>query len=147
MHKYILMLHIISATVWTGGHLVLALTVLPRVLKSKNINELKQFEAGFEKIGIPALIIQLLTGLWLALIMLPDMRNWFQHENPFAHLILLKLFLLITTLVLGIHARFRILPKLNEKNLKSLSYHIISITIIAVFFVIVGVSFRTGGLF
>ncbi len=147
MHKYILMLHIISATVWTGGHLVLALTVLPRVLKSKNINELKQFESGFERVGIPALLIQVITGIWLAYNLVPDVKIWFRHDNPISQLILFKLFLLLATLVLAAHARFRIIPKLNENNLRLLSYHIIPVTIISVLFVIVGVSFRTGGLF
>ncbi len=141
------MLHIISATVWTGGHLVLALTVLPRVLKSKNINELKQFESGFERVGIPALLIQVITGIWLAYNLVPDVKIWFRHDNPISQLILFKLFLLLATLVLAAHARFRIIPKLNENNLRLLSYHIIPVTIISVLFVIVGVSFRTGGLF
>jgi putative copper export protein len=147
VYIFFLFLHIISATVWTGGHLVLTLTVLPKIWKSRDIDELTKFESGFEKIGIPALIIQVITGLWLAYNLLPDIKSWFQHDNPMAHLILLKLFLLLSTLALAAHARFRLIPKLNENNLKSLSYHIITITVIAVLFVIVGVSFRTGGLF
>ncbi|OGU38707.1 MAG: copper resistance protein CopD [Ignavibacteria bacterium GWB2_35_12] len=147
MHKYILMLHVISATVWAGGHLILSLTVLPRVLKTKNVSELLHFESGFEKVGIPSLIIQVITGIWLAYDFVPDVESWFLPHDHMSHLVTIKLFLLLTTIGLAIHARFKIIPNLNENNLKKLSYHIIPVTIIAVLFVIVGVSFRTGGLF
>ena len=34
MYLGILFLHILAATIWTGGHIVLATTVLPRALKA-----------------------------------------------------------------------------------------------------------------
>ncbi|MBI5323785.1 MAG: CopD family protein [Ignavibacteriae bacterium] len=147
MHKYILMLHVISASVWAGGHLILVFTVLPKVLQTKNIEMLKRFESGFEKIGMPALLIQVITGIWMAHDFVPDIKSWFLPHDQMAHLISLKIFLLLLTIGLAIDARIRIIPKLNENNLKSLAYHIIPVTIIAVLFIIVGVSFRTGSIF
>jgi len=35
--KILVLLHILSATIWTGGHLVLAIIVLPKALKKKRI--------------------------------------------------------------------------------------------------------------
>jgi len=55
--------------------------------------------------------------------------------------------LLLITLLLALHARFGIIPKLSNDNLSKLAYHIITVTVIAVLMVIVGVSFRFGGLF
>ncbi|WP_315980488.1 hypothetical protein [Aliamphritea spongicola] len=44
-----MLLHVLAATVWTGGHLVLAVGVLPRVLKHSDVAYIKAFESGFEK--------------------------------------------------------------------------------------------------
>ncbi|TDO16827.1 MULTISPECIES: hypothetical protein [Halomonas] len=37
MIAMLLLLHLLGATVWTGGHLVLAATILPRVLKGRDV--------------------------------------------------------------------------------------------------------------
>ena len=147
MYSYILLLHILAATIWTGGHLVLATTILPRVLKEKSPSDLFRFESGYERVGIPALIIQVITGLWLAHNLMPEIGLWFSVGNPISRLIFVKLILLLLTVLFAIDARLRIIPNLTDRNLMSLAYHIIPVTIISVLFVIVGVSFRTGGLF
>ena len=147
MYSYILLLHVLAATIWTGGHLVLATTILPRVLKEKSTSDLLRFESGYERIGIPALIIQVVTGLWLAHNLMPEISLWFSVVNPISRLILVKLILLLVTVLFAIDARLRIIPNLTNRNLMSLAYHIIPVTVISVLFVIVGVSFRTGGLF
>lgn len=147
MYKYILLLHMLAATIWTGGHLVLAITILPRVLKERSPSDLLRFESGYERVGIPALIIQVVTGVWLAHNLMPDVGMWFSFDNSISGLIFVKLSLLLLTALFAVDARLRIIPKLTEQNLMSLAYHIIPVTVISVLFVIVGVSFRTGGLF
>jgi putative copper export protein len=137
-------MHLLAATVWTGGHLVLALGVLPRVLKQKSIDELSRYESSFERIGIPALLIQVATGFWLAHRMVPDMGQWFNFANPVSRVILAKLSLLLLTVILAADARLRIIPKLSGDNLTSLVWHIVPVTVVSVLFVVVGVSFRTG---
>lgn len=144
MHGILLLLHVLAATVWTGGHLVLALTVLPRVLKEKAPRELLRFESAYERIGIPALVIQVVTGLWMAYRMVPDVGQWFAFQNPLSRLIGFKLILLTITIAFAIDARLRIIPKLSEQNLTALAWHIIPVTLVSVLFVVVGVSFRTG---
>ena len=72
MYPWIFSLHLLAATVWTGGHLVLALTVLPRALRLRNPQVLLDFEQGYEKLGMPALAIQVASGLWMALQLVPD---------------------------------------------------------------------------
>ena len=82
MHGILLLLHVLAATVWTGGHLVMALAVLPRVLKEKSPAELSRFESAYERIGIPALLLQVITGLWMAYRMVPDVGQWFAFSQP-----------------------------------------------------------------
>lgn len=147
MYGMLLLLHILGATIWTGGHLVLALTVLPRALRDKSPSELLRFESGYERIGIPALLIQVATGLSLAYRMVPDVSQWFDFGNPVSRLIALKLLLLTITVAFAADARLRVIPRLSEDNLPSLAWHIIPVTAVSVLFVFVGVSFRIGWLY
>lgn len=146
MYKYLLLIHVLGATIWTGGHLVLALTVLPKALRTKNVEAIRQFESGYERIGMPALLVQVITGLWLAYRVLPDPAAWFSFGSHTSTYILLKLASLTLTLILALHARLRIIPRLDERRLTLLGYHIASVTILAVILVSLGVGFRTGGL-
>jgi putative copper export protein len=145
MYKYIILLHILGATIWTGGHLILSFVILPKALKNKSVEIIQNFESPFEKIGIPALILQVVTGLYLAHNMLPDFSIWFSFIPGVPTYVGYKLILLLLTVVFAADARLRIIPRLNEKNLTVLAWHIIPVTIISVLFIVVGVSFRTGG--
>ena len=144
MYGLALLLHILAATIWTGGHIVLSVVVLPKVLRERSPARLLEFESVYEKIGMPVLIIQVITGLFLAYRMLPDVSQWLDFSNPIAHPILLKLSLLTLTLCFAMSARFRVIPHLSDKNLTTMAWHIIPVTIISILFVITGVSFRTG---
>jgi len=147
LYRHILLLHILGATVWTGGHLVLSCTVLPRALKNRSVEIIREFESGFEKIGIPALLIQVGTGLWLAYTRMPSLTDWLDTENPVSRLVLVKLALLLFTVILALHARLAILPILTVQALPRLAFHIITVTVFSVLFVWTGVAFRTGGFF
>lgn len=147
MHGLLLLLHLLGATVWTGGHIILCLTVLPKVLKERSTERLLNFESAFEKVGMPAIALQVITGLMLAYRLVPDVEQWFNMANPLAHGIAAKLLLLGLTLAFALHARFRVIPHLSEKNLTLMAWHIIPVTILSVLFVVVGVSFRTGWLY
>lgn len=147
MDKLMLVFHILAATVWTGGHLVLAVAILPRALRRNAPEMVFQFDSAFERMAIPALLLLVATGLWLAYRMIPDVSAWFSFESRVSTLIVTKLALLALTIVLAVDARVRIIPHLGSAALKKLAYHIILVTIVAVLFVIVGVGFRTGGVF
>ncbi len=66
---------------------------------------------------------------------------------PIATTIGVKLILLAVTLALAVHARLRLIPRLDEGTLRPLAFHIIAITVVAVLMVVAGVGFRTGGVF
>jgi len=142
-----LFLHILAATIWTGGHIVLSVVILPKVLESRSAEQLLEFESVYEKIGMPALIIQVVTGLWLAFNLLPDVEQWFDLSNPLAHGILGKLSLLGLTLCFALDARFRVIPSLRSETLADMAWHIVPVTLFSIMFVAVGVSFRAGWLY
>lgn len=144
MYGTMLLLHILAATIWTGGHLVLAIAILPRVLRERSPARLLEFESAYERVGMPALVVQVATGLWLAHRMVPELSRWLAFGDPVATLVGVKLLLLATTVGFALDARLRLIPKLSEKNLGALAWHIVPVTIVSVLFVVVGVSFRTG---
>jgi putative copper export protein len=146
LFKILVILHTLGATIWTGGHLVLAVTVLPQALKNRDPDRIHQFEEHFEGFGLIALLIQVITGLWLTWIYFPGFQNFWAFDSFLSTYIGIKLCLLIGTLALAIHARFFIIPNLAKETLNSLAYHIVGVTILAVLFVILGAGIRLGGL-
>ena len=146
-YKLIVLIHVLFATIWVGGHLILSIGFLPRALKQKDPAIIQQFESKYEPIGLPALAILVLTGLWLRIFYDSQLLGWFTFRGSLATHLALKVILVVLTLILAIHARFRIIPKLKPENLKALAFHIIAVTVIGVLLVILGVSIRTGGLF
>jgi len=147
MYGLILFLHILGATVWTGGHIVLSVVVLPGVLRDRAPERLLRFESVFEKIGMPALLVQVVTGVLLARRLIPDFAGWFDFSNPVAHVIVTKLTLLAITVALALDARFRVLPGLDPSRLTDMAWHIVPVTVLSVLFVVAGVSLRTGWLY
>lgn len=145
MYKYVLLLHVLAATVWTGGHLVLTIAILPRVMRERSPRRLLEFESAFEKMGIPALAILVISGPWMALQSMPDASDWFVSEDLAAQLVRTKLILLAITALLAVDTRLRIIPRLREDHLVSLAWHIVPVTVVAVLFVVAGVAFRVGG--
>lgn len=145
LFKILVVLHVLGATVWTGGHLVLAATVLPQALKHRDPDRIHQFEEHFEGFGLSALFLQVITGLGLTWIYFPNFQSFFAFDSYLSTYIGLKLLLLIGTIALAIHARFFIIPNLTQETLNSLAYHIVGVTTLAVLFVIFGAGIRLGG--
>jgi len=142
MHTYILTLHILAATIWTGGHLILATVILPKILKNKDVEGLMAFEMNYEKIGMPALIIQVITGFYLIYNLAPNINTWFSFSNFNTTRIGIKLILLIVTILFAMSAKFFVIPKLSKKTLPIMAFHIISVTCLGIAFVIIGSSFK-----
>lgn len=140
----VLSLHILGATIWAGGHLILAVTILPEALRERRAATVSEFEQRFERIGLPALAVQIVTGLWLAERLLGSPDHWFD-DNSVARTVQVKLGLLAVTDGLAVHARFRVIPKLSDATLPTLAWHIRIVTLAAVLFVLAGASIRFGG--
>ncbi|CAM2807593.1 CopD family protein [Shewanella amazonensis] len=159
MYATILLLHLLGAILWTGGHLVLTLSILPAALKNKDPQPLLDFESRFEKLAMTALAVQVTTGMMLARHYLPNPALWFAEAQPFSAIIKTKLLLLLLTLLTALSARFRVLPQLvaeaschtrdktNSHLLYTMAGHIVVVTLLAMAFVITGLSVRTGWLY
>lgn len=145
MYPYVFALHLLAATVWTGGHLVLALAVLPRALRARSPEALLAFEQAYEPVGMPALAIQVATGVWMALQLVPDWGQWFSPQAPLANAVALKLALLAGTVLVAAHARLRVIPYLRAETLVLMAWHVGAVTLLSVGFVLTGVAFRYGG--
>ena len=143
-YRLLVALHLLGAAVWVGGHLVLSISVLPRALRARDPGIIREFESGFERLGIPALLVQVVTGLGLAYHWAPRVAGWLSPSTPQARLILLKLVLLAATVALATHARLRVLPTLEAATLRILAYHIVAVTLLGVGLLLAGVAIRTG---
>lgn len=143
LHKWLVILHVLGATIWVGGHLILSIRFLPAGLRKKDPDIIKAFEQKYETIGIPSLALQVITGVWMAL---NYNSNLIGFANGIETAISIKLILLLTIVLLAIHARFFILPKLSADKLVSLAGHIIAVTLISVVLLYLGVSIRFGGI-
>jgi hypothetical protein len=146
VHLVVLGSHLLGATVWTGGHLVLALGVLPGALRARDPLRLAGFERAFSAVGIPALGVQVATGLWLAHLRAPEWANWIAPTTAGERAVTLKLACLAATVALALSARFRVLPDLDARRLPLLAAHVVGVTLLSVLFVILGLSFRVGGI-
>ena len=145
MHEAILFIHLVAASIWVGGHLVLAIGLLPRALSKRDPEVVLGFERVYERIGLPAMAVQVVTGLWLAWRMEPDLAAWAKWDDPLALTICLKLACLAATTGLAAHARFFVIPRLDDARLPLLGAHIVAVTALALAFVWLGIAFRYGG--
>ena len=144
LFPFLVIVHALAATVWTGGHLLLDLGVLPVALREGSAERVRSFEASFEPLGLSALAIQVLSGLALGWIYLPGFQGLFNPASPIGMLVGVKLLLLAGTAILAIHARLRLIPQLTDDNLGALAWPIRAITALAIAFVVVAL-IRLGG--
>ncbi|WP_311333993.1 CopD family protein [Capnocytophaga sputigena] len=147
-HHILLVLHLIAATIWVGGHLVLAIGYLPKALKHKDFSHIGNFEKTYEPIGMPSLAVLIITGILMAYDYNAGFSSWFSFATPIERVVSLKLTFLLTTVCFAISAQTRVLPKLRKGQLNKLpemAVHIICVTLIGVLMVILGSLVRIGG--
>jgi putative copper export protein len=142
---FVLVLHLIGASVWFGGHVVLLLCVVPEALSTHDPEVVIRFERPYERVGVPALLLQLITGLWLAHRYIPGVMDAFAFDDPLRRAVAVKLLLLVLTLVTGLHARSRIIPSLTAARLPFLAVHVLLITTLGLVMLVVG-AFITKGI-
>jgi len=147
-HHLLLIIHLISATVWVGGHLYIAIRILPKALRLKNCDELLGIEKNFEPIGMTALLLLVVSGVWMTLQFGIDLHQWFSFSTPIERVTSTKLLLLFSTLLLAISAQTRLIPKLkaNPEKIVEMGLHIISVTLIGLTMLILGSFVRYGGI-
>lgn len=145
-HHLVLLLHLLAATIWVGGHLILLLRYVPKAIRTKKLDEISFFRKNFEPVGIPSLIVLLITGIIMSYDFGVSIDQWFSFQNPIEKVISIKLLLLIFSIMMAISAVKFIFPKLRDKPTTLLYLLITVVTLIAVTMVVLGSLFRIGGL-
>lgn len=145
IYKILVILHLLGATVWIGGHLVLVSVVLPGARRRRDPDAILAFERGYGRLGIGALALQLVTGLWLATFWIGDWSTLLADPTPAARLAMAKLTLLVITVIIAIHADRRVLPRLTPERIRAFTIHAHVVTALAVLMLVVGASIRLGG--
>lgn len=146
-HHLLLIIHLLSATVWIGGHLLLAFAYLPQALKTKDQNIILNYEKKYEPIGMTALALLVVSGILMAYKYNISIEYWFHFDSPIEKVVSTKLLLLLLTVIFALSAQFRVLPKLKNdpKKLPEMTFHIIAVTIISILMLIFGTFIRFGG--
>lgn len=145
-HHLLLILHLIAASVWVGGHLLLCTRYLPKALKQKDPAIIKNFEQHYEPIGLPALAILVISGILMAYDYNTGVSKWFHFSGSIERIISLKLSLLFLTLGLAIHARVFIIPRLKPEHLHKMAWYIVAITLTGLAMLLLGSFIRFGGI-
>ena len=144
-HQILLILHLLAATAWLGGHLVLVLGYVPEAIRSRDPRALLDNYQRLNRVALPALLVVIVTGLWLALNWMPDVGLWFDSSLPIAVVILAKLALLMLTLLLVAYLRLRVLTALTPDRIARLGLVFVLLALLALVAAAIGPSFRYGG--
>jgi putative copper export protein len=147
-HHFLLILHLISASIWVGGHLILWIMILPKALKQKEPNLILRFEQQYEALGMSSLVLLVITGVWMAYHFNISVSDWFSFSSPLERMVSLKLTLLISTVLFAISAQARVIPKLkyNPDKLPEMALHITVVTLLGVAMLMLGSLARFGGI-
>lgn len=147
-HHLLLVIHLVAAAVWVGGHLLLVLGHLPQAWREKNQHIILNYERKYEAVGMSALVLLVLTGIMMAYQYGVSLDQWFHFESPIEKVVSSKLLLLLLTVLFALSAQFRVLPKLKKDaaKLPEMIFHVLSVTLIAVLMLILGSFVRFGGL-
>ncbi|MDR0227720.1 MAG: CopD family protein [Flavobacteriaceae bacterium] len=143
----LLILHLLGATIWVGGHILLTVVILPQVWKEKSVDKLFNFESRYEWFGMPALFVLLFTGIRMAYLYNTKIAIWFAFATPIERVISFKLSCLIVIAFFALSAQFYVLPRLKNdiKKLPLMTFHILSVTVISIVMLILGSFIRYGG--
>lgn len=145
-HHFLLVIHLICATIWVGGHLFLAIRLLPKALKEKKPSLILQFEKSYGKIGMPSLALLLLTGILMSFDF--GITRWFLFKTPMERVISIKLILLMVILGTAFSATRFVIPYLKKNDatkLPKMAVHIIIVTLVSLGMLILGSYLRYGG--
>ena len=143
-HQIMLIIHLLAATIWVGGHLILLLRYAPKTIKSKSLNEINLFRKNFEPIGIPSLLLLLITGIIMAYDYDVSVNKWFSFESSIEKIVSLKLILFFCTILFAFTAVKFLFPKLQNKHSYIVLIFIFLVTSIAVTMLILGSLIRIG---
>ncbi|WP_410879665.1 CopD family protein [Myroides sp. DW712] len=144
----LVLLHLMGAAIWVGGHIILSVVLLPQVWREKAVYKLLDFERRYEWVGMPALGVLLVTGVRMAYLYQVTLTMWFTFQSPIERVISLKLICLIAIVLFALSAQFYVLPRLKKDSSKLplMIFHILSVTAISILMLVLGSFVRYGGI-
>lgn len=145
-HHFLLVIHLLAATVWVGGHLILLFGFWFKARTTKDINLIDQFRKRYELVGMPALIILLITGIWMSFNFGITLDSWLHFSTPLERVVSLKLILLICTMAMAFSVQIFWFRKGKTPSFQVLSVLIWTVTFLGVCMLLLGTLFRYGGL-
>ncbi len=149
IHHILLVFHLVTATIWVGGHLVLSIGFLPKALKHRDFSYIGNFERTYEPIGMPSLLVLVITGILMAYDFGAGASTWFHFQNPIERVVSAKVLCFLCSLSFAISAKTRVLPKLRKGHIEKLpemAVHIICVTLFGLAMLLLGSLVRIGGL-
>lgn len=141
MFKISIIIHLLAACIWTGGHIVLVFAYLIPALKKKNLEEMLIFEEKYEKVGMPALLLLVVTGLYQSYVYVPNLGEWFDFSNSISAHFSAKILMLLGILAMALDVKFRLF-KMSKIPIYSFAGHVLIVTILSILLVITGLSIR-----
>lgn len=145
-HHLLHYLHLVAASLWCGGALVLALTILPTLWRREGLTVLPAMLLTLDRINLAALAVLLASGYALAWHWLPDAAGWFQSDLRQADLIQMKWLLLVAAAALAGWARIYLLPVWTPARRLALTVYLLGNVAIGLAMVWLGTRFRYDGL-
>lgn len=145
-HHLLLIVHLLSAAIWVGGHLVLFVGIVPAAVANSDKKPILDFEARYGGIGIPALVLLVASGIAMAIDYGVMPGSWFAFSTPIEKVVSLKLILLLATVGLALSAQFWVVPGVVRESvpLKVLVWHITGVTLLGVSMLVLGTFVRFG---
>lgn len=115
-------------------------------IATKKTDIISGFEKRYEIIGLPSLLLLVITGIAMAYRYGIFINTWFSFSHSIEKVVSFKLLLLLVTVLLALHARLFIIPRLRVATLWLLAVHIILVTVIGITMLVLGSFVRFGGL-
>jgi putative copper export protein len=139
----LLILHLLGASVWIGGLVILAIGVAPKARKEGSIARTRSFESSFHILGMVAITLQFLTGFRLAMIYVGGMKGLFDFSNHGAVLFLWKLVLILVSMAVFVVFKKK-LKSAADDNPSSVSPYVWIMMLLSVALMVLGLGFSRG---
>jgi hypothetical protein len=107
---------------------------------------LLDFERKYEKIGIPALLLMVITGVWMSYQFGIGFFKLVSFFESYRNCDFLEIDFTSDNCIVCNQCKFFVIPKLTAKTLPLMAFHILSVTTIGVLMLLLGSFVRYGGL-
>lgn len=148
MYSILILFHVIGASVWFGGLMVLSFSILPKAKRAQDPGAIASYMRHFLRVGYPALMIQTLTGPMIATRLVRSMADWFAWQDSTQDHIGSKLIMLPIIVIVTVQMQRKVLPRLESGEsaaIKSAAKYGHSLTFLAFLMLLMGISLHTYG--